>query len=154
MKNGKDGSGTNRRNFLSAVGAAAAVAVSIPTVSILSESNANADDIGPQGGRERAEQAENLRQRVAEIESRVEIPQHQDNGDEARYPNKIGNYSKNLKHDPTTGEVDHRAYEALIAAISSGRFSDFEALATNWPVRFSGPNRSTPAGQPGVRLRV
>ncbi len=131
MKKAQGHPRTNRRDFLGTVGSAAAAAVSIPAISILSETIAKADDIGPQGGRERAEQSENLRQAVAEFESNVRIPSHQDNGDESRYPSKIGNYSKNLKHDPTTGEVDPGAYDALIAAISSGRFSDFEALATN-----------------------
>jgi hypothetical protein len=122
---------TNRRKFLGTVSATAAAAVALPALSVLSEPTAFADDIGPQGGRARAEGSEDLRNRVAEAESNVAIPQHQDNGDEARYPNKIGNYSKNLKHEPNTGEVDLPAYEALIGAISSGRFADFEALATN-----------------------
>jgi hypothetical protein len=122
---------TNRRAFLGTVGVTAAAAVGLPTLSVLTESSVQANDIGPQGGRARAEQSEQLRNRVAEAESNVEIPNHEDNGDEARYANKIGNYSKNLKHDPTTGEVDPAAYEALIGAISSGRFADFEALVTN-----------------------
>jgi hypothetical protein len=122
---------TNRRKFLGTVSATAAAAVALPTLSVLTEPHVYADDIGPQGGLARAEQAEEIRKHVAEAESNADIPHHQDNGDEALYPNKIGNYSKNLKHDPTTGEVDLPAYEALISAISSGRFSDFEALATN-----------------------
>jgi hypothetical protein len=129
MKTGP--SPTDRRKFLGTVGATAAAAVAFPALSVLSEPALHADDIGPQGGRARVEQSEEIRNRVAEVESNVPIPHHQDNGDEARYANKIGNYSKNLKHDPSTGEVDLRAYEALIGAISSGRFSDFEALATN-----------------------
>jgi hypothetical protein len=122
---------TNRRKFLGTVSVTAAAVVAFPALSVLTEPTASADDIGPQGGRARAEGSEDLRNRVAEAESNVAIPQHQDNGDEARYPNKIGNYSKNLKHDTNTGEVDLPAYEALIGAISSGRFSEFEALATN-----------------------
>jgi hypothetical protein len=68
---------------------------------------------------------------MAEAESNVRIPTHADNGDEALYTNKIGNYSKGLKHEPRTGEVDSNAYEAFIDAISTGRFSDCEELATN-----------------------
>jgi len=121
----------DRRAFLNTLGVSAGLAASLPAVSILSEPSAYADDIGPQGGRARAESSERIRQEVAERESNVRIPNHDDNGDEELYPSKIGNYSKNLKHDPTTGEVDPGAYQAMIAAIASGRFDDFEALALN-----------------------
>lgn len=121
----------SRRAFLNRLGASAGVVAALPVVSVLSESSVYADDIGPQGGRARAESSENLRQGVAERESNVPIPNHADNGDEALYPSKIGNYSKNLKHLPTTGEVDPAAYQAMIAAIATGRFADFEALAKN-----------------------
>jgi hypothetical protein len=79
----------------------------------------------------------------------VPIPNHDDNGDEARYPSKIGNYSKNLKHDPTTGEVDLAAYHAMIAAISTGRFADFEALATNGHFGSSDPSVQRRLVNPG-----
>jgi hypothetical protein len=126
----------NRRKFLSAIGGATGAAVvsnalALPAFVTLSEQTSYADEIGPLQGQARVNRSEALRQRVAEMESNIPIPPHQDNGDEARYPNKIGNYSKNLRHDPHTGEVDPEAYEALIAALSSGRFADFEALATN-----------------------
>jgi len=132
MKNKKKNTKINRRSFLNTLGASAGIAATLPAISILSEATAAyADDIGPQGGRDRAESSERLRQDVAERESNVRIPDHNDNGDEALYPSKIGNYSKNLKHDPLTGEVDPAAYQAMIDAISSGRFADFEALFTN-----------------------
>src|SRR5713101_5747656 len=122
----------DRRAFLNTLGASAGVAASLPAISILSgAAKLYADDIGPQGGRARAESSERIRQDVAERESNVRIPNHDDNGDEALYPSKIGNYSKNLKHDLKTGEVDPAAYQAMIGAISTGRFADFEALAVN-----------------------
>lgn len=128
----------NRRAFLNTMGVSAGIAASLPAISILSEATADADDIGPQGGRARAESSERIRQDVAERESNVRIPNHDDNGDERLYPSKIGNYSKNLKHDSLTGEVDPAAYQAMIAAISTGRFADFEALAMNG--HFGAPN--------------
>ena len=136
MKKRKETASTSRRKFLGTVGGATTAAVltnvvGLPALAVLTEPASQAADIGPQGGRARAERSEDIRQRAAEIESNVEIPHHQDNGDEGRYPNKIGNYSKCLKHDPNTGEVDLAAYDALVSAVSSGRFSDFEALATN-----------------------
>ncbi len=136
MKKREESAPTNRRKFLGAVGGATAAAVvtnvvGLPALSVLTEPDSHAADIGPQGGRARAERSEEIRERVAEAESRVGIPHHRDNGDETRYANKIGNYSDALKHDPHTGEVDPTAYQALIGAISSGRFSDFEELVTN-----------------------
>jgi hypothetical protein len=91
-----------------------------------------ANDGGPQGGKQRAESAEELRVNRAEIDGdKVGIPNHVTNGDEERYHTKFASYSKGLKHDPTTGEVDLAAYSALTKAISTGRFRDFEDLATN-----------------------
>ncbi len=131
MKRKKETISVGRRAFLNTLGASAGVAASLPAISILSGSLVYASDIGPQGGRARAESSERIRQDVAERESNVPIPNHDDNGDEALYPSKIGNYSKNLKHDPTTGEVDPAAYQAMVSAISTGRFADFEALSVN-----------------------
>ena len=131
MKRKKEAVSINRRAFLNTLGVSAGVAASLPAISILSGSRVYANDIGPQGGRARAESSESIRVSVAERESNVAIPNHDDNGDEALYPSKIGNYSKNLKHDPTTGEVDPAAYQAMVAAISTGRFADFEALFVN-----------------------
>ena len=131
MKRKKEAVSINRRAFLNTLGVSAGVAASLPAISILSGSRVYANDIGPQGGRARAESSESIRVSVAERENNVAIPNHDDNGDEALYPSKIGNYSKNLKHDPTTGEVDPAAYQAMVAAISTGRFADFEALFVN-----------------------
>jgi hypothetical protein len=113
----------SRRRFVEVLGAAASAVVVLPAL---------AEDIGPQGGRERAEAAEQLRIRTAGFDGdKVSIPDHPDNGDEDLYPTKFGSYSKALKHNPTTGEVDIAAYEALIGALASGRFERFEELFTN-----------------------
>src|SRR5712675_1177593 len=150
MKKGIEPRRSDRRTFLSAMGATAAAVLGLPGISVLSETNARADDIGPQGGRERAEQAEQIRIHAAEAESKVDIPSHKDNGDEERYPNKIANYSKCLKHDPTTGEVDPRAYEAFLGALSRGRFSDFEDLATNGHLGSVDPTQQRRLVNPGA----
>lgn len=72
-----------------------------------------------------------VRQDAATAEFMEPSPLHANNGDEARYPNKIGTSTKGLAHDPTTGEVIPAAYSALLAALRSGTFDDFQALATN-----------------------
>jgi len=139
-----------RRAFLNKLGTSAGVVASLPVISVLSEGRLYAfSDIGPQNGAARAETSETIRQDVAERESNVPIPFHADNGDEARYPSKIGNYSKNLKHDPATGEVDPAAYQAMIAAIATGRFSDFEALALNGHFGSSDPTVQRRLVNPG-----
>jgi hypothetical protein len=149
MKSKKKNIGVDRRAFLNTLGASAGIAASLPAISILSgAANAYADDIGPQSGSARAESSETIRQDVAERESNVRIPNHNDNGDEALYPSKIGNYSKNLKHDPN-GEVDPAAYQAMIAAIASGRFADFEALALNGHFGSADPNMQRRLVNPG-----
>lgn len=123
----------DRRKFLGSVAATAAAAIPLSTL---------AQDIGPQGGRARAEDAEKLRVRVAEIEGdKVSIPNHRDNGDEELYVRKFASYSKCMKHDPVTGEPDLHAYNALFGAITSGRFSDFEALFANGHMGSADPSK-------------
>jgi hypothetical protein len=52
----------SRRAFLGKVGTTAASAIALPVVTALSEAtNVYADDTGPQDGRERAQQAEEIR---------------------------------------------------------------------------------------------
>jgi hypothetical protein len=55
------------------------------------------------------------------------MPNHPINGDEALYPNRIGNYSKGLPHN-NVGEVDPAAYQSLLQALSSGDPRDFEQI--------------------------
>ena len=87
MKEKKQAKNVDRRAFLNTLGVSAGIAASLPAISILSgAANVYADDIGPQGGLARAESSEGIRQDVAERESNVRIPNHDDNGDEALYP--------------------------------------------------------------------
>ncbi|HXU32182.1 MAG TPA: vanadium-dependent haloperoxidase, partial [Thermoanaerobaculia bacterium] len=51
-------------------------------------------------------------------------PQHKNNGDEARYSNRIGSFSKGLPHN-AFGEVDSAAYTALMKALNTNSPSDF-----------------------------
>lgn len=88
-------------------------------------------DTGPLTGAARAERAFQLRVNAAQRERNLPIPEHPDNDDEELYGARrryIGNFSKGLRHDPNTGEVDPVAYQALLNAISTGQFADFESL--------------------------
>jgi hypothetical protein len=49
------------------------------------------------------------------------------NGDEQGLPGYVGNYSKGLPHD-ALGHVDPKAYATLLAAIKSGKNSDFDKV--------------------------
>ena len=60
------------------------------------------------------------------------IPADPSNGDEERYPNKIGTFTKGLPHNQL-GEVDLNAYNAVIRAMSSGSPADMENIPMGWP---------------------
>ena len=75
--------------------------------------------------------ARQVRQEAAELEFLEPQPLHPNNGDEARYSNRIGNSTKGLGHDPITGEVIPADYNAMLSALASGNHADFDALATN-----------------------
>lgn len=84
-------------------------------------------DDGALAGVRRADRAFEIRVEAARRQRSVSIPAHPDNGDEARYENRIGSYTKGLRHN-SRGEVAPEAYDALSRAIRSGRFTDFENL--------------------------
>lgn len=52
---------------------------------------------------------------------------HITNGDEQRYPNRIGSYSKGLPHNQL-GEVDAAAYTTLVTARTTQNPDDFEKI--------------------------
>src|SRR5262249_54456519 len=55
------------------------------------------------------------------------IVAHPTNGDEARYPSRIANYSKSMPHNDF-GEVDLDAYDSLLKAIKTGKSADYDAM--------------------------
>jgi hypothetical protein len=114
----------SRRSFFGRV--TAATGVGLPAL-LLSE-NAKAGDEADQGadaddGSRRA-QSYRIRHRAAIEERKIAVPRQISNGDEARYPNFIGNYSQGLPHD-SIGEVEPSAYRALLTAVDTGNPSDF-----------------------------
>src|SRR5579863_6039325 len=71
---------------------------------------------GSSGAAARRSQSYKIRVSAAQAEMQIPPPPHPNNGDEVLYPNRIGNFSKGLPHDPTFGEVDPSAYNALLKA--------------------------------------
>lgn len=60
------------------------------------------------------------------------------NGDEALYPNKIGNYSKGLPH-ASNGEVVLSAYNALFTALNNGNVNAFEQIPLGGDRKLTNP---------------
>jgi hypothetical protein len=126
----------SRRLFLSRAGAstlvAAAASAGLPALlSEKAEGQIAESDA-------RADQSFQLRFNAAVRERNVPIPAQNNNGDEARYPNYIGNYSQGLPHD-SIGEVEPTAYQALLTAVSSGKPSDFANIPLGGTVKLSDP---------------
>jgi hypothetical protein len=116
--------GHGRREFLSRVGgttaAAAALAGALPDPVA-----AHDDDV--QGMPQRARDAFQVRLKAALSQMRRGTSQHRSNGDERRYANRIGSFSKFLPHD-ANGEVDGAAFAALVRAMDTADGEDFERI--------------------------
>ncbi len=69
----------------------------------------------------------NYRVKMATLRRDAPHPKHRNNGDEARYPNKIGSFHKALPHNEF-GEVDPGAYALLVHALQTNSPSDFAAV--------------------------
>jgi hypothetical protein len=145
----------SRRGFLSRATASTAVAAAAMSVPSLLSKRALASQESESHGIARiAQEAEvsdgrkhhgsrrervfRTRIRAATAEFRVPVPHQVNNGDEVRYPNRIGNFSKGLPHDDL-GEVDSAAYDALLTAIASGDPDDFESIPLGGTVKLANP---------------
>jgi hypothetical protein len=127
----KTSKGSNRRTFLGQVSSAAAVIAATATVSGPFAACAAAQESGSgeldNVGRSRARKSLNNRVRAAEAEFDIRIPEEATNGDEERFPNRIGNFSKGLVHNGI-GEVDNGSYASLLRAVSTGDPRLFEQI--------------------------
>src|SRR5215469_4672493 len=108
---GERPAGPNRRKFLGQVGAAATAAGSLASPSVSS-----AEVIGGSptslSGRRRVMEAFELRMAEASQDTSVPAATNLNNGDEARYGDKGGTYTKGLPHD-SFGRVDLNAYQTF-----------------------------------------
>jgi len=134
----RDGWAT-RREFLRRIRGGAAVTLASTAESF--EASAEADGGSPSNRSgssvERALNSYQNRVDAALAETRVPIPRQITNGDEQRYPNFIGNYSKGLPHN-AIGEVDPSAYRSLLNAVHQGTAAAFEQV----PLGGNPPRRS------------
>src|SRR5688572_20327808 len=122
---------SNRRAFF---GTAAAVAAGIAGGTSLTTMTG----VAAAGGRIRQMQAWQLRTEAARLERDRPLADHSTNGDEARYPGKIANYSKGLPHN-ALGEVDLAAYNTMLHALNTGAPEDFERIPTGGVTKLVNP---------------
>ena len=138
----------SRRKFLGNVGGMTAATIVAGTVGVpalgsanesLAEVLASNAELSDLGGPGRVEQAYRLRVQAATIQKIAPLPDHTTNGDEDRYLNRIGNYSKGMPHN-SLGEVDQVAYNAFLQAVSTGNPDDFERIPMgDNQVKFTNP---------------
>ncbi len=87
---------------------------------------------------QRAEECFNIRREAALDERQVPTPNQVTNGDEERYANFIGSYSKGLPHN-SIGEVDRTSYERLLDAAGGGTAAGFENVLLGGTVKLVNP---------------
>ena len=116
---------------LAALPMAGIVAEAAPTAGVVTAGavTAGVEDTVVAGvsGVARAERAYQVRTQAALNQRLKPLSEHPTNGDEARYPNRIGNFSKGLPHN-SLGEVDQAAYDQLLKALRSGDPADFDQI--------------------------
>ena len=122
----------SRRLFLGRVSSLTAVVTATAagfSLSVLPQtaSSAAAAEIGPLLGTARADKARQIRYAAADFQRSQTIGTHPDNGDEARYSNRIASYSKALPHN-TLNEVNLTSYNQMINALTTGAAANFEAI--------------------------
>jgi hypothetical protein len=105
---------SSRRRFILGLGAATAFAGTTGLGSLVGARAASAEQnwsSEQNSGDARRSRSYDLRVDAAAAESQVPIPSHPDNGDENRYFNRMGNFSKGLPHDDELGLVANRRLE-------------------------------------------
>jgi hypothetical protein len=123
----------SRRNFLGNVKGVALAAATVGAIGFepfLGSKNslARADnDHGESKGDVRAEEAAEIRVDAAKAERKVSIPPHTTNGDEERYADKCGTYTKAILQDGPA-RVNLNAFDSFRDALQSGNPADFENI--------------------------
>jgi hypothetical protein len=91
----------------------------------------------------RREKAYQIRLQNADFQRKQPLPQHEYNGDEERYPDKRGSYTKGLPHNEL-GIVDINAYNAYVRALTTGKPEDFEAVPLGGKIKLKNPQGAYP----------
>ena len=138
--------GPTRRKLLGQVGATFAAGMLARGGSASGQSSSSA--FGADGGsnvaalegvhNSRVRKSFALRVGAAMNEAQIPVPPHTTNGDEARYPDKSGTYTKGLLQDGLC-KVNLAAYETLKTALNSGDPEDFEKITIGGTRKLNGP---------------
>ncbi len=142
----------NRRKFLTQAGAAATVAagaLSTPALGFAQSGNAQNAGPSPKIINNRVLQSYQRRLAAATREALIPVPPHATNGDETRYPDKSGTYSKGLLQDGY-GRVNLNAFNSLRAALNSGDPALFEKIVIGGTRTQNGPQGALAFGLQGT----
>ena len=134
--------GSSRRRFFGQAGGVAALAAgAVKAASAAATSRGpieTAVTVPPGIENKRLAAAFNMRVAAATNDLLVPPAKNVNNGDDARYPDKGGTFTKGLPHD-NFGRVDQAAYRSLKTALASGKFSDFENIVMGGTRTLNGP---------------
>jgi hypothetical protein len=122
----------SRRKFLGSVSGVAVAAMTAGAIGFepllgADHSVAQAEQDHRLSGVARADESREIRINAANHERAVPIPAHPTSGDEKRYADQSGTYTKGLPHD-TFGRVDLNAFATLVTALDTGEHEDFEKI--------------------------
>jgi hypothetical protein len=135
--------GSSRRKFLGQIGAALAGGAVFGKVAVASAQDYNlavgdTEDPLHEETDSRVRQSFNLRLEAATREAHNHVPAHTTNGDEARYSDKSGTYSKAILQDGI-GLVNRPAFQTFRHAINTGTFAAFEGVILGGTRTLNGP---------------
>ncbi len=134
--------GPSRRKFLGQVGAAltgGAVLGKSVLASAQSSNTGLTEGVSVSGRADpRVRRAFAIRLATANNEARIPVPPHTTNGDEERYPDKCGTYSKGILQDGI-GLVNLNAFQTFKRALNSGNPADFENIVMGGQRTLNGP---------------
>jgi hypothetical protein len=132
---------SNRRQFLGQVGVAASIAagtLAAPAVASAQSTVSSAPAAPSSVTNSRIVQAFTLRVSEATTDALVPAATNVNNGDDARYADKGGTYTKCLEHDQY-GRVVPSSYNSFKKALASGKFSQFEQILLGGTRTLNGP---------------
>ena len=120
----------SRRAFLKGIGAASAT-IPLAAIGATAASRRRMPDVLSEPGQlnlnARPPQAFGKRLAAAVDDLQVPSPNHPNNGDEAKYPSGIANFTKGFPHN-SFGEIVPSVYASYLAAVKTGKRADFDAL--------------------------
>ena len=140
----------SRRKFLGQVGAAltGGALLGKPILAAAQSSDASfGDGIRPPVS-PRVRRCFAIRLATAQQEARIPVPPHTTNGDEERYRDKCGTYTKGILQDGI-GLVNLNAFQTFKRALNSGEPADFENILMGGTRTLNGPQGGLAFGLEG-----